>query len=432
MNQDTHPRCCSTAVLLAFLLATTAIYSSAEAAFNPSEGAEPASAKASGQLPSIAPLIESGRYHNRASFQPVVFPPLEVSTSPTKPAGALPPLQPVATVAFPVIDAKSLQSGFIAPAPLIAPTAPVPHTVIATQPEVVVQPVIPPLPTVVATTAAMPTMASPESVVPAASTAPLSRDTKAILSHIPSKLDTARPGKGGKFNVNRVTPDLADLQIKNKVDAYEASGIKISVRRPGLDTNYELNKAFTELSGGDSEKAIEVYKNILSTEPKNQDALFGLASLYHRQGQLDKARGYYATLLKNNPNHRDGLNNFLALVSDESPQEALAELVRLEQRNPDFSPIPAQQALVLNKLGYTAEARSKMLRAIELNPDNLTYKYNLAIMLDSQGNYAEASDLYRLLINASNRGETIPASAETLQKRLNFIATAMTIARPAS
>ena len=66
-----------------------------------------------------------------------------------------------------------------------------------------------------------------------------------------------------------------------------------------------------------------------------------------------------------------------------------------------------------------------MLHAIELSPDNLTYKYNLAIMLDSQGDFAQASDLYRLLINASDKGEVLPASADKLQKRLNYISTAM-------
>ena len=125
------------------------------------------------------------------------------------------------------------------------------------------------------------------------------------------------------------------------------------------------------------------------------------------------------------------LNNFLVMVSDESPQEALAELERLEQRNPDFSPIPAQEAIRMDKMGYTNDAHAKMLRAIELAPENLTYKYNLAIMLDRQGNYADAGALYRLLIDAALKGEKIPSSLESLQKRLNFITTAAAAA-PAS
>ncbi len=243
-------------------------------------------------------------------------------------------------------------------------------------------------------------------------------------------MDKAKPTKPSKVSLNRMSPSVGTLASSaDKIDAYEAAGIKISVRRPGLDTNYELNRAFTALSGGDSATALQVYKDILSTEPTNADALFGAASIHHRQGQLDKARPLYGTLLKHYPNHRNGITNFLALVSDESPQESLAELERLEQRNPDFSPIPAQEAVVLSKLGYADKAREKMLRAIELSPDNLAYKYNLAIMLDAQGNYEQAASLYRLLIEASNRGAAIPATPDALQKRLNYISAALTSSR---
>ena len=253
----------------------------------------------------------------------------------------------------------------------------------------------------------------------------LSRNSKAIIGTIPSKLDSAKIEKNEKFDLSRTTAsvDALDLKKAGKVDAYEASGIKISVRRPGLDTNYELNRAYNALTGGDTEVAMQTYKNILSVEPVNQDALFGLASLYHRQGDVARARPLYGILLKNYPNHREGINNFLALVSDESPQEALAELERLEQRNPDFSPIPAQEALVLERLGYASEAQAKMTRAIELAPENLTYKYNLAVMMDRQRNYPEAIALYRLLLDSSSKGAQIPASADSIQRRLNHIAT---------
>jgi tetratricopeptide (TPR) repeat protein len=259
----------------------------------------------------------------------------------------------------------------------------------------------------------------------------LSPQTEKVLSHVPSHIDTVPKGKTTNIALDRTSPAAQSLVLdkKDKVDSYEAAGIKIAVRRPGLDTNFELNRAFTALEGGDSSTAIEIYKNILSVEPTNQDALFALASIYHRQGQFDKARPLYASLIDHYPNNRAGLSNFLALVADESPQEALAELERLEQRNPDFSPIPAQEAIVLHKLGYVPEASDTMLRAIELAPDILTYKYNLAILLDGAGDYAGAADLYRLLIDASMRGAAIPAPAATLQKRLNFIATATTSAQ---
>ena len=266
-------------------------------------------------------------------------------------------------------------------------------------------------------------VAAPLTIAPPATK--LSTQTKEILGTIPSAMGApAKAGKQTKLAVDRVSPEInAILGADVKEDQFESVGLSIKVRRPGLDANYELNRAYTALMGGDTSQAIAIYKDILSTDAKNEDALFGLAATHHRQGQLDKARPLYGALLKLNPNHREGLNNFLALVSDESPQDALPELERLEERNPDFSPIPAQTAIVLDTLGYKDLAREKMLRAIELAPDNLAYKYNLAVMLDRQGRYSDAGALYKLLIKAALQGEPVPATVQTMQKRLNYITT---------
>ncbi|MES2985008.1 MAG: tetratricopeptide repeat protein [Pseudomonadota bacterium] len=320
-------------------------------------------------------------------------------------AEAAPAALPVAVIA--PVTATPPAVAYIAPAPLLA----------AAKPVGLPEPLAAPLAVVVST-------------APAPATEALSDQTKKIFSTIPSKIDTGKPASG-KLAISRMSPGVQALPPKsNKPESYDAAGLSIKVARSGLDSNFELNRAYTALSNGDNAAAISIYQSVLAADPSNQDALFGIAATYHRNGNIEQARPYYGQLLKINPSHREGLNNFLALASDESPQDALAELGRLEERNPDFSPIPAQQAVVLNKLGYADQAREKMLRAIELAPENLTYKYNLAIMLDSSGRYEDASALYRLLIDASLKGAKLPAPLATLQKRLNYITAATAQPRP--
>ncbi len=450
----------TTTLRFSAMLLVTALVTSPVHAFDPNEGADPAIESA---LPSTDALTRTRtRPIAPVARQPIKFAPL--NAKPVVVAAPAPVVvQPVVTPSLPAIEAtptpasvQKIQFPPVDPAVMAKArqrldSAPIPGAIVAPAPVSIATPVeVTPTPSMIAAApsgsfiAPLPLMTPVAPNVVAAPVTPvdvaapiaplpsetLSRDSKTILSKIPSKMNAPKVEKAGKVALNRTSPTVAPLEVKSgKVDAYESAGIKISVRRPGLDTNYELNRAFTAYSGGDTATAIDVYKTVLSTEPTNQDALFGLASLYHRQGQLDKARPLYGELLKQNPNHRDGINNFLVLISDEAPQESLAELERLEQRNPDFSPIPAQQAVVLTKLGYAAQAREKMLRAIELSPENLSYKYNLAIMLDRQGNYVQAVPLYRLLIDAASKGAAIPAPVETLQKRLNFIATASNAVR---
>ncbi len=411
-------------------------------AFDPNEGAsKSSSSKARPRLPSTAPLIapmprltfssvEDTSAKPESPRPKLVFP--EVVSVPQTPienpapvavaaAPALPSLPPVDAV----VEQRARQEIAALPPALIEPATSSARVAALTPsaagaievaevaPEKLAETPIAPIP---------PTLSALPKDEPAIAESLLSDDSKKILSGLPSKLDEKHPPKGGKLAISRARQEAYPLVQNPKVESFDSGGLSIKVQRPGLDANFELNRAYTSLMGGESSVAIDTYKNILSSEPSNEDALFGLASTYHRLGDIEHARPYYATLLKLNPNHRDGLNNFLALISDESPQEALAELERLEQRNPDFSPIPAQQAVLLERLGYVDKARDKILRAIELAPANLTYKYNLAIMMDKTGNYAEASALYRLLIDAALNGEKIPAPAASLQKRLNYIA----------
>jgi Flp pilus assembly protein TadD len=276
---------------------------------------------------------------------------------------------------------------------------------------------IPPPPPVVGSTAPAP--------MGTIATSSLSTETKEILGHVTSRIGTAPAPVASRTTVSRVSPEVSDLIPNLQKEAeYEQVGLKISVSRESLDAPYELNRAYEALIAGDSAAAVDIYQNIIADQPQNQDALFGLAATYHRAGETAKARPLYGALLRMNPNHREALNNFLVLVSDEAPEEALFELQKLAERNPDFSPIRAQMGLVLEKLGQHDLAREEMVKAIRISPENLVYKYNLAVMMDRQGRHADASALYGLLVDAALRGEAIPAPLEDIQKRLNYINTA--------
>ena len=378
--------------------AQTILAAQTQSAPAPMQVAQPLAAPASGFI-APAPVLATTPMPAPAVTKPVTYnPPAAAQVQPAITAPA---------VRGPVVVAK--------PEPTMAP-APVAAVAVA-------RPAVTPIPVVAAPVAAtVVALPSPE----------LSDETRTILSHVPAALDAPRR-ESAKISLDRVSPEIdAVLGAKAQEDSYEAVGLSIKVRRPGLDTNYELNRAYTALMGGDTQTAIQTYKNILAVEPSNQEGLFGLAATYHRLGMTEKARPLYGMLLKVNPNHREGLNNFLVMVTDESPQDALPELERLEARNPDFSPIPAQLAMVLEKLGYPDQAREKMLRAIELSPDNLTYKYNLAIMLDRQGQTADAIALYRSLVKASLHGAPVPASLDAMQQRLNYLVTELTKARTAA
>lgn len=254
----------------------------------------------------------------------------------------------------------------------------------------------------------------------------LSEETEEILRALPEDI-IGRPRKvesPGPFNVDRMDPDIKLPDLKDQqenVASTEAQGMKVAVKQRPIDVNYELEKAYVALTGGSTQEAIAIYKTVLEIDGNNEQALFGLATTFHRVGLLEEARPIYGKLLKLNPRHKDAINNFLVLVGEEAPERALEHMSHLERDNPEFAPIPAQMALLYAKIGNMEEAIRAMQRAANLSPENLVYKYNLAILYDQAKKPVEASMLYRQLLEARYRGEVIPADADDIQQRLTFL-----------
>lgn len=371
------------------------------------------------RLAMIAPSPVTSPAATTAASEPVIAKVDPASSAP--PEAVLPKTEP----ALPMTATPSPAASYIAPPPPLSATALPPQSSPPPAPAAASTPA-----TLERVAVTVPIAAEPQAVlkdVVSFETTPLSSATKTTLSRLPSALDKPATGPVTRTSIQRVSPEVEAIRPKLEQEAsYSSAGIKITISRQRLDEPYELNRAYEALMAGDSEQAVEIYQAILAINPRNEDALFGLAATYQRAGEANKAQPLYEALLKINPHHREALNNYLVLISAESPEPALYELQKLAERNPDFSPLSAQIALLYAKLGEPALARREMLRAIAISPENLVYKYNLAVMMDRQEQRADAIALYQLLIDASLRGESVPVPVTEIQNRLTYLQTAST------
>lgn len=277
--------------------------------------------------------------------------------------------------------------------------------------------------------AAAPLAAQEQQPIPAAAPTngvemmpPLSSESEAILKTIPRSLDPKPAAKAKQpIAVDHADPN-SGLQLDPENPVSKETVVKVGKQsQPAMDSDTMLEKAYNALMAGQEEVASALYKQVLAKEPLNRLALFGLATTYHRSGDLEQARDLYGMLLNHYPNDRDAINNFLALIAEESPQEALRELKKLAEANPDYSPLFAQMGVIHKKLGDKDQALKAMTMAVRLAPENLTYRYNLAIILDETGHYKEAALLYKQLLNAAHQGVALPVSESVIQERLIFI-----------
>ena len=265
--------------------------------------------------------------------------------------------------------------------------------------------------------------------------AKLSPKTEAMIDRVPANLGVEKTPANTKRKLVRggFLDESEEIRIE-AIDESEAEDLgsvvededsfKVAVKnaRGKKHENELLAQGLKALSHGQYESAIALYKKVLDKSPRNRDALFGVATSYHKAGKKPQARDAYKNLLTHYPRFEEGINNLLVLAGEEAPAQALKEIEELEKRNPHFSAIYAQKAVIYSKLDLTEKAIENMAIALKLEPDNNAYRYNLAVMLDDAGYDNDAVKLYQLLLEESLAGREVPASHSEIRERLEFVA----------
>lgn len=230
------------------------------------------------------------------------------------------------------------------------------------------------------------------------------------------------------FYKNKNISRKSDINIKagNDEKAKPPSQLDIVVAdsKVGSATLREKEQiAYNAVLVGQYEVAIELYKQVLKKEPNNSYSKFALATVYQKIGQFRQAKVLYYQMLKSGvENQEDVVGNLLDILIEDSPQDATYLLSRLAVQNPDSPSILAFAALAYNKAKNYDQAISLMQKVITLDPENIDYKYNLAVIYDQTEQYTKALDLYSEVVRKySDVNQSVPL--EQVKKRIEFINT---------
>lgn len=207
------------------------------------------------------------------------------------------------------------------------------------------------------------------------------------------------------------------------------SSVDILMTNPGnIDQNsrswQKERLAYSAALNGEYEAAIEIYKQLLKSNPRDSYIKFSLAVCYQKLGQYDQAKVIYYQLLKDNPNNHDEIiANLLEVIIEQSPNDAVYLLAKLSVENPSSAYILASSAMAYDKINKSEQAILLLNRAISIDPEQIKYKFNLAIIYDKAGDYSNAVGYYQdVLKNYLSKGDidnSIPI--EQVKQRIEFI-----------
>ncbi len=210
----------------------------------------------------------------------------------------------------------------------------------------------------------------------------------------------------------------------NEDEQKKSNSVEISVANSKTDNLEIVEKeklAYNAALIGQYEVSIQLYKEILDSDSKNNYAKFSLAAVYQKIGQFRQAKTLYYQLLKSSLDNQDEIiGNLLAIMVEESPRDAIYLLSRLSVQNPNSANILAHAAIAYDKVKNYDQAILLLQKAVSIDAENLSYQYNLAVIYDKTDQYEKALEFYsNVAKNYSDNYQSIPI--DQIQKRIQSI-----------
>lgn len=231
-----------------------------------------------------------------------------------------------------------------------------------------------------------------------------------------------------------IKPEKSDIIIKKggwdeddtkkieEANNPENKKIKTEVNKSTDDTRILAlkRKAFDAINVKQYEIAVKLYKDVLKIDKNDIYAKLGLATAYQYLGQYKQAKPLYLEVMEVFPTDQQVMANLLAIVSNETPYEAVYLLSNIADRNLTSPLIQAQTSIAYSKIENYKKAIEYLTRAIELDEDNLEYRYNLAVLHDLNKNYSQAKNMYKSLLSMGDIDKyNLPI--KDIQDRIKFL-----------
>ncbi|MDO8958598.1 MAG: tetratricopeptide repeat protein, partial [Rhodocyclaceae bacterium] len=147
-------------------------------------------------------------------------------------------------------------------------------------------------------------------------------------------------------------------------------------------TNPLLEQAFAAFNRGDLPLAQAAWQRTLEADPKNSDALYGLAAVALRQQQPNQAADFYLRALEANPKDALALSGLTNLKGHGDPQQTESRLKNLLAEQPDSPFLNFALGNLYARNALWGDAQQAYFKAHVADPANPDYLFNLAVSLD--------------------------------------------------
>ena len=188
---------------------------------------------------------------------------------------------------------------------------------------------------------------------------------------------------------------------ENKLAATDT--IKIISKNTISDKDRWLHEAYAAYLRGDDQLALAKYNAVLDIDPDNRNALLARAAISIQNNRIAEAIGDYRRILLTNPKDSLAMSSMIA-VANFSPEQSETQLKLLIRDEPDSHYLNFTLGNIFGAQNRWPEAQRKYFAALQNNPDDPNYAYNLAVSLEHIAKPKVAIAYYELALNNYTRG----------------------------
>lgn len=185
--------------------------------------------------------------------------------------------------------------------------------------------------------------------------------------------------------------------------------VPIRVSRGVQQVDPDLSAGYRRFQAGDLSGARKSYEQALRNDPRNVDALNGLAAISAHEGRSAEAQQYYLRALEADPQDATAQSALTLLGESGDPVQTESRLKLLLARQPDAHAARFALGNLYASQRQWHEAQQAYFDAHAADPENPDYLFNLAVSLDQLNQPRLALEFYRkALVAASGRPAAYP------------------------
>lgn len=210
------------------------------------------------------------------------------------------------------------------------------------------------------------------------------------------------------------------------------STLKFSRTRDHSSVQPALKSAYEAFSKRQYYKARDLYQKALQREPRNRDALLGLAAVSVKNDDFNMAAGYYHQLLELNPKDSAAHAGLTMVLGSRDPVASESQIKLLLDSQPDAAYLHFALGNVYSEQARWPEAQQAYFDAVRLDSENPDYAFNLAISLDRMSRHSSALRYYQtaLSLGSTRTASFSPAAIRDRIRVLESMGTDRTTTTP--